>query len=168
MPPKARLTAAIAGLLYLLASLAPAQALIAREKDYQDWRLRCERQKDEDPERCFIMQIAKTKEGNRDVLRIGVRYPEPDKPAMVFLTLPLGVYLPTSLRFQIDKGETLKVPLEICLPNGCHTRMALVGELLQSLKNGRQAILTFRDSQQREIIVPISLAGFTAALAALK
>ncbi len=167
MPPNARFAAAIAGLLYLMASLAPAQAITAREKDYKDWRLRCERQKDEDPERCFIMQIARTQKDGREVLRIGVRYPEPGKPAMVFLTLPLGVYLPASLHFRIDDGETLKIPIEICLPNGCHTRMALEGALLRNLKSGRQATLVFRDSQQREIVVPISLAGFTAAFAAL-
>lgn len=164
----ARPTAALAGLLYLLASLAPAHAISAREKDYQDWRLRCERQEENDPERCFIMQIARTEKDKRDILRIGVRYPEPDKPAMVFLTLPLGVYLPPGLLLQIDEGETLRIPVEICLPNGCHTRMALEDKLLKDMKIGRQAKLAFHDSQQQQITVPVSLAGFTAAFAALK
>jgi invasion protein IalB len=87
---------------------------------------------------------------------------------MVFLTLPLGVYLPTGLLLQIDDGETLKIPVEICLPNGCHTRMALIGELLKKLRAGRMAKLAFHDSQQRRITVPVSLAGFTAAFAALR
>ncbi len=164
----ARPTAAIAILLYILSSLAPAHAITAREKDFKDWRLRCEKQNDESPERCFIMQTAKTQKDNRDVLRVGVRYPDPGKPAMVFLTLPLGVYLPSGLLLQIDDGETLRIPVEICLPNGCHTRMALEGELLKNLKSGQQAKLAFQDSQQQQITVPVSLAGFTAALAALK
>ncbi|MDA1098038.1 MAG: invasion associated locus B family protein [Proteobacteria bacterium] len=168
MLANARPIAAFAVLLYLLTGLAPAQAITAREKDFQDWRLRCEKETDESPERCFIMQIAKTLKDKRDVLRVGVRYPEPDQPAMVFLTLPLGVYLPTGLLLQIDDGETLRIPVEICLPNGCHTRMALEGELLKNLKSGRQAKLAFHDSQQKEISVPVSLAGFTAAFAALK
>ncbi len=164
----ARLIAIVSVSLYLLISLAPAQAITAREKDYQDWRLRCETKDEGGPERCFIMQIAKSAKDKRDVLRIGVRYPEPDKPAMVFLTLPLGVYLPGGLLLQIDDGETVKIPVEICLPNGCHTRMALVGDLLKSLKAGRLAKLAFHDSRQQQITVPVSLAGFTAALAALK
>lgn len=168
MPANVRPLAALAALLYFLTSLAPVHAISAREKDFQDWRLRCEREKDEDPERCFIMQIAKTEKGKREVLRIGVRYPEPDKPAMVFLTLPLGVYLPTGLLLQIDDGETLRIPVEICLPNGCHTRMALEKALLQKLKAGQQAKLAFRDSRQQQINVPVSLAGFTAAFAALQ
>ena len=168
MPVNARPIAALAVFLYIVASLAPAHAITAREKNYQDWRLRCERKNDNDPERCFIIQIARTENDKRDVLRIGVRYPEPDKPAMVFLTLPLGVYLPAGLLLQIDEGETLRIPVEICLPNGCHTRMALEGELLQNLKSGRQAKLAFRDSRQQQITVPVSLAGFTAAFAALK
>ncbi|MBT3534881.1 MAG: invasion associated locus B family protein [Rhodospirillaceae bacterium] len=168
MLPHARSVAAISAFLFLLTSLAPALAITAREKDYQDWRLRCERKDDKSPENCFIMQIAKSTKEKRDVLRIGVRYPEPEKPAMVFLTLPLGVYLPTGLQLQIDDGEKLRIPMEICLPNGCHTRMALVGELLKNLKAGQLAQLVFHDSRQQQITVPVSLAGFTAALAALK
>ena len=168
MPANARLIAALAAGLYLLTSLAPAQAISAREKDFEDWRLRCERKSDNDPERCFIMQIAKTLKDKRDILRIGVRYPESEKPAMVFLTLPLGVYLPGGLLLQIDEGEILNIPLEICLANGCHTRMALERPLLKTLKVGHQATLTFYDSRQQKITVPVSLAGFTAAYAALK
>ena len=168
MPNCVRLAAALAVPLYLLTALAPAQAISAREKDYQDWRLRCERQDDKAPERCFIMQTIKSKTKKLDILRIGVRYPEPKKPAMVFLTLPLGIYLPSGLKLRIDEGETLKILLEICLRNGCHTRMALVGDLLKSLKSGSLAQLTFRDGQQKQITVSVSLAGFTAALGALK
>ena len=168
MPANNRPIAAFAVLLYLLTSLAPAQAITAREKDFRDWRLRCAKEKDDGPERCFIMQIAKTEKDRRDVLRIGVRYPEPDKPAMVFLTLPLGVYLPTGLLLQIDDGETLRIPVEICLPNGCHTRMTLDSALLKTLKGGKAAKLAFHGSQQQKITVPVSLAGFTAAFAALK
>ncbi len=168
MPANTRAIAAVATILLALTSLAPAQAITAREKDYQDWRLRCERKTDNDPERCFIMQIAKTLKDKRDVLRVGVRYPDPDKPALVFLTLPLGVYLPGGLSLQIDDGETLRIPLEICLKNGCHTRLTLEGTLLKDLKAGQKATLVFFDAQQQQIIVPVSLAGFTAAYAALK
>ncbi|MDP6692126.1 MAG: invasion associated locus B family protein [Alphaproteobacteria bacterium] len=168
MPANARAIAALATILFALTSLAPAQAITAREKDYQDWRLRCERKSDSAPEHCFIMQIAKTLKDKRDALRIGVRYPDPDRPAMVFLTLPLGVYLPGGLTMQIDDGETLRIPLEICLKNGCHTRMDLEGTLLKDLQAGQQATLIFFDAQQQQIVVPVSLAGFTAAYAALK
>ena len=44
----------------------------------------------------------------------------------------------------------------------------LVGDLLKNMKAGSRAKLTFHDSRQQRINVPISLAGFTAALAALK
>ena len=74
--------------IFFLTIWGSAQAGSAREKDYQDWRLRCEQKNDEDPELCFILQIAKSTKEHRTALRIGVRYPEPNKPAMVFLTLP--------------------------------------------------------------------------------
>jgi invasion protein IalB len=46
--------------------------------------------------------------------------------------------------------------------------MSLEGPLLKTLKVGHQATLTFYDSRQQKITVPVSLAGFTAAYAALK
>ena len=165
--PAQFLLAALAS-TFFLAIWSPAQSGSAREKDYQDWRLRCEQKNDDAPEICFILQIAKGTKDNRAVLRIGVRYPEPNKPAMVFLTLPLGIYLPAGLLIQIDEGETLKIPVEICVPNGCHTRIDLVGDLLKNMKAGSRAKLAFYDSSQQRITVPVSLAGFTAALAALK
>ncbi len=168
MHANARFIAALAAILYFLTSLAPAQAISAREKDYQDWRLRCERKDDNAPERCFIIQVAKAMKDKRDILRIGVRYPEPEQPAMVYLTLPLGVYLPGGLLLQVDEGEILNIPVEICRPSGCHTRMALEDALLKTLKGGRQATLIFYDGRQQKITVPISLAGFSAAFAALK
>ncbi len=168
MPATARPADFLAILIYLLGSLAPAQAISAREKDFLDWRLRCERKTDNDPERCFIMQIAKTAKEKRDILRIGVRYPEPGKAAMVFLTLPLGLYLPNGLLLQIDDGETLRIPVEICLANGCHTRINLDKKLLKKLQDGSRATVVFQDSRQQKITVAVSLAGFTAAYAALK
>lgn len=165
--PAQFLTAALAS-IFFLTIWDPAQAGSAREKDYQDWRLRCEQKNDDDPELCFILQIAKSAKDKRAVLRIGVRYPEPNKPAMVFLTLPLGIYLPAGLLIQIDGGETLKIPVEICVPNGCHTRIDLVGDLLKKMKAGSRAKLAFHNSSQQRITVPVSLAGFTAALAALQ
>ena len=107
---RVQFAAAFSALLFLLIIWNPAQAASARERDFQDWRLRCERKDDNDPERCFIVQIAKSTKAKREVLRIGVRYPEPEKPAIVFLTLPLGIYLPAGLFMQIDDGETLKIP----------------------------------------------------------
>ena len=165
--PAQILTAVLAS-IFFLTIWDTAYAGSAREKDYQDWRLRCEQKSDDDPELCFILQIAKSTKENRAVLRIGVRYPEPNESAMVFLTLPLGIYLPAGLLFQIDEGETLKIPIELCVPNGCHTRIDLVGDLLKSMKAGGRAKLEFHDSRQQRITVPVSLAGFTAALAALK
>lgn len=159
-------------LLGLLAALAaaPAEAVSAREQDYQDWRLRCEKRTDADAESCVMFQAitATVKDRKQRILNVAVRYPAPEQPPMLFFSVPLGVYLPGGLLLQIDEGTALRLQIEVCNPNGCHTRLALEEPLIDDFKVGRQAKVTFQDGRQREVAVPVSLTGFTAAFKALK
>ncbi len=168
MPVHARFTALFSMLLLFFLDLSAAQAMSAREQTFKDWLMRCERKDENTPERCFILQIGKSIEDNQDVVQIVARYPVPNEPAILFMTLPLGVYLPAGLRLQIDNGENVRIDVEICIRNGCHVRVVLASELLEELRTGRHARLTFQLGWHREVKASISLAGFTAAFDALK
>jgi invasion protein IalB len=86
---------------------------------------------------------------------------------MIFI-LPLGILLPAGMTFNIDDGEKNKLPVRICLPGGCKVRMILNKKLIGALKKGNQATVTFVGGKTRkQIIVEISLNGFTKAMSAL-
>jgi invasion protein IalB len=136
-------------------------------KQYNDWILQCggEGLKED---QCYITQnISIQKSGTRSV-RVVASYQGPEnKPLMIFI-LPLGILLPAGMTFNIDDGEKNKLPVRICLPGGCKVRMILNKKLIGALKKGNQATVTFVGGKTRkQIIVEISLNGFTKAMSAL-
>lgn len=163
-----RTAAGLAALLYGLALGGEASALSARETDFQDWRVRCETP-DNGSEECMMAQAVRTEDGQANIMHITVRYPPKENAAVTYITVPLSVYLPNGLTMSIDQGKTLTLPFELCNGQGCHTRILLEDQLLQSFKNGgtvRFEFLQFVNA--KKFVATVSLKGFTAAFDALK
>ncbi|HZD27002.1 MAG TPA: invasion associated locus B family protein [Alphaproteobacteria bacterium] len=146
---------------------APAWAQSAREQSYQDWRVRCEQTSTNQPESCFMFQSVAMKQNNQRILDMAVRYPDPKQPPIAYFTLPLGIALPDGMLLQVDQGEVMRLQIEVCNRAGCHTRLQLAKAMLTSMKQGKQVKVAFDNGQRKRITVPVSLAGFTAALGAL-
>jgi invasion protein IalB len=155
--------------LALLGTASSAAALSARETDYQDWRVRCETPDDGGGEQCVMFQSVTAAERDARILNVAVRYVSDDPAPIAYVAAPLGVYLPSGLAMTIDDGNPLRLPFEFCNASGCHTRLKLEGDLLQSLKQGGSAqfvIVQFTGGKQ--FTANVSLRGFTAAFNALK
>lgn len=140
-------------------------------KEFQDWTYQCggEGLKDED---CFIMQNIFRQESEFRLLRVAVGYLGPDDSPWLFLTTPLGIFLPAGIVFNIVRmgkgGEEYKTPLHLCMPAGCRAIVRLDKELIWAMKMGGQAKVAFLDNNTRkQITVEVSLAGFTKGLEAL-
>ena len=106
--------------------------------------------------------------GNRVVLAVVGRLPNIDVPGLLIL-LPLGISLPPGTFLKIDQGEERRVPVERCESQGCRIELLLDDDLLARLKAGSRATVGFHvyDGQGKRprVDVPISLIGFSAALA---
>ena len=140
-------------------------------KEFQDWTYQCggEGLKDED---CFIMQNIFRQGSEFRLLRVAVGYLGPDDSPWLFLTTPLGIFLPAGIVFNIVRmgkgGEEYKTPLHLCMPAGCRAIVRLDKELIWAMKMGGQAKVAFLDNNTRkQITVEVSLAGFTKGLEAL-
>lgn len=119
---------------------------------------------------CIIEQIGRTAAGE-DALSFQVeKLAEPQQlngqtvSAVANIRVPLGVVLTQGLRLKIDQGETTASPFFICLPSGCRVRAPLQEALLESLRRGAKATISytlFRNGEPQEISADISLSGFT-------
>ena len=136
-------------------------------KVLQDWTLHC-RLPQPDREFCEMRQSIVNENGDRVVLAVVGRLPNPDAPGLLIL-LPLGILLPPGTYLRIDQGEEVEVPVARCERQGCQVELLLDDDLLPRLKAGSQAVVTFHVAdgrgQQLRVDVPISLIGFSAALA---
>ncbi len=137
-------------------------------KEFQDWTVRCEPAAQGKPEFCEMRQRIVDQKGNRVLLAVIGRLPQGDTPGMLIL-LPLGIALPPGAALQVDGGERQPVQVERCEKEGCRIELLLKPELAAVLKAGTKAIVSFhifdREGKVPEVNVPISLLGFSAALA---
>ena len=136
-------------------------------KQFQDWIYQCggEGLKDE---QCFIMQNIFIQESGLKLLGVAAGYLGADDSPWLFFILPLGVDLPAGMVFNVDGGEEIKAPIRICMPDGCKASVSLDKKLLNALKKGNKAKVAFIDGNtQKQIIVEISLAGFSRGFAVL-
>ena len=152
------------------APATPATAVPSGPRDgtvLQDWTLRCQLP-EPDQEICEMRQRIVDQNGNRVVLAVVGRLPNVDIPGLLIL-LPLGIALPPGTFLQIDQGEERRVQVERCESQGCRIELLLDGELLPLLKAGSQARIGFHvydgQGERPRVEVPISLIGFSAALA---
>lgn len=137
-------------------------------QEFKDWRLRCEAATEQRPEFCEMRQQIVDQDGDRVLLAAVGRLPNTDTPGLLFI-LPLGISLPPGAFLKIDQGEGQRVPVERCVQQGCRIELLLSNALLSQLKAGTRATLSFHvydgQGQRPRIDVPISLLGFSAALA---
>jgi invasion protein IalB len=175
------LAALLLGTLALIGDPAPAlaQATEAPEgrdpragprdgQEFQDWQLRCERATEQRPEFCEMRQRIVDQDGNRVVLAVVGRLPTIDRLGLLFI-VPLGIALPPGAFLKIDQGEEQPVPVERCDQQGCRIELVPDEGLLTRLKAGTRATVSFHvydgQGERPRVDVPISLLGFSAALA---
>jgi invasion protein IalB len=134
------------------------------------WEVVCSTAK---PDQCRMRQIGQTADGKKAlIVHIGKLVDAKTKdgkpiPAAVRITTPLGSILRAGIKIQIDGTEPQTGSFEVCIPNGCIVSDAISDEYLSRLKSGTIMKMTFNVLQQGEVIVDISLAGFTKAFKAL-
>jgi invasion protein IalB len=152
----------------LVIGLSVLPAWAQTEEQYKDWTYRCDPAEGDLPERCFIVQTVKDPESGQDLAQMAIGF-VPDQPDPVaIISLPLGIYLPPGVGLKVDENEPIRVPVEICDRGGCRTGITLKDPLRSSMKKGVTARILVQDGSRQPAGLPISLSGFTAALAALE
>ncbi len=162
---------ALGGLL-MAVGLVGAEPALAQPKDgqiFQDWGINCiKNPKDPEDRFCTIAYVAVNKETDKPFLKINVGYPPDAQIPRAVIAVPLVVDLQPGLTLQIDDGEAVVLPFEICNPGGCQVHVKLKRALLSQMQQGAGGKIVLQIPPQRKLTVPFSLKGFTEALAALR
>ncbi len=137
------------------------------EETFGDWSLICTTAVENRV--CQIVQTANQNESGKLVFQTAVGYvSDSDKPIM-YLTAPLGIFLPRGISvFVDDEQDGLKATVQRCDPNGCLGVLALENETIEKLKRGQEARMIFGASAQQNVSIPVSLTGFTRAFDSLE
>ena len=88
--------------------------------------------------------------------------PGQESRLLAVAAVPLGVLLPFGLTWQIDGGKPIRVPFMLCDPTSCATQLVINEAYVNSLKKGGKLKLTAKNRQNKDLVIDINLAGFTA------
>ena len=93
-------------------------------------------------------------------------YAAPALP-LAILGLPLNVHLPGQVRLVLE-GANLALSFQRCVPAGCFAMVELDAPTMQRLRaEPAQARMVFLDAARQEVSLPVPMAGFARAQAAL-
>jgi invasion protein IalB len=155
---------------------APAPASPATEApqrttaSYGDWVLQCETQTGPPVQKiCDMAQTTQVQGKNLPFSRVALARPEKNQPVKLVVQVPINVTVAPNVRLQIDDTDAgVTVRFARCLPLGCFAEFDLKDEEMKKLRaasgNGK---LTFADSTNHEVAIPVSFNGFGQAFEAL-
>jgi invasion protein IalB len=169
---KARLSA-LTRVFVLAAFLAAAEAPPANAQEpprtvFGDWQLRC------DPvpgggEQCAAAQrVAAADRGDVWLDAFLFKPPEDDGAFILSILVPLQVILTKGIGIRIDDDADVSwFYFRSCSVDGCVAPIPLDDDLRSAMRNGGEALFIIFFEDDVGIGVPLSLAGFSAAIDAL-
>jgi len=137
--------------------------------EFTDWVLRCVRtESGNDP--CQLYQLLTDQQGN-SVAEISV-FPLPEgqqAEAGVTIITPLETLLTEQIMLRVDQGQAKRYPFTFCAPVGCVSRIGLLPDEVNSFRRGTRAQVRIvpAAAPDQEVLLDISLSGFTAGFQAL-
>jgi invasion protein IalB len=118
-------------------------------------------------ETCALVQSVSAEDRNNVGLTVYFqRFSNGTRVLRVFA--PLGVLLPPGLGLKIDDKDVGHAPFLRCHSFACYAQVVAEDKLVEQLRAGKTAIFIIFQTEEQGIGIPISLAGFDQALAALK
>ena len=143
----------------------PADGVIRGQ--HGDWQVVC---KPPPPgaknEVCALVQSVTAQDRNNVGLTIYFqRFSNGTQVLRIFA--PLGVLLPPGVGLKIDDADVGHAPFHRCQSFACYAQVTVDEKLLGQLSTGKTAIFIIFQTEEAGIGIPISLAGFPEAIAAL-
>lgn len=114
---------------------------------------------------CVMEQRVVMSNTGQLLAAVTVRMPADSQTPVLMVRTPFGLHLPAGLKLAVDDNPVAALPLQTCDGSGCYAGDVVSAELLEALKRGTTLSVTFQDTTQRDIAVPVSLNGFSAAYA---
>lgn len=144
---------------------------VTREARFDSWGLTCAVSKNEagqPEERCMISQLVYTNPQQAQVvLGISVDYGDSSKvPTMRARFSPAAVQK-AGIGIKIDAQPEMRLAIGDCNEQRCEAVGRLSPEVLKLWRNGKMAQLAFLQQGGKQMLLPVSLAGFGNALTAL-
>jgi invasion protein IalB len=136
---------------------------------FEDWTLRCETQGNPAVKNCELVQAVTAPGQNQPITQIAIGRAKPKDAMKIVFQLPVNVWIATGVSFLIEvKGQPVAATMRWCNPAGCFADADLSNDHLKRMRAATaQGRFGFKDATRRDVNIPVSFKGFSAALDAL-
>ena len=140
----------------------PTKTDLKSEK-FSDWTVQCGTADGE--KRCVMGQAIQQQVSEKAAVSIAIEIGRigGKKELGMIITAPLGIPLPPGIQLKIDAGEPIRIPYQICTPEGCLAVTQMDTKLVTRLKKGKEAKIGIILDGKNGIAFPISRTGFSKA-----
>jgi len=131
-----------------------------------DWALRCLKAEEGSVDPCQLYQLLNDESGNSVAEMSLFPIPNGERAAAgATIVVPLETFLTEQVTLSIDDGAARRYPFTFCNSAGCVARVGFTAEEIDQFKRGNQATMRIvpAAAPDEEVILTISLSGFTAA-----
>lgn len=140
----------------------------AKPADANPWAVNCSSGSATAELQCQVSQnLTEAKSGQR-VLTVTVRRDNGNGGLAMLLALPHGLFLPSGASFQIDQGQKTVLAIQTSDQNGAYAATPLSADIIKTMKSGTNLNIGMESVTRKPVTIPVSLAGFTAAVAKLE
>jgi invasion protein IalB len=155
---------ALFGAVY--ASSAAAQNLTSEQ--FKDWTIRCQAIPESRDKLCEMIQSISQNTTGKTLAQIALGRKDSNSPWLSFLLVPLGVDIPFGVYLVHENGLEDRAMVVRCTNAGCRARWSPNDASIAAMKAGSASQLVFRNIENKAVRIPLSMSGFTAALAKLQ
>ena len=134
---------------------------------YGPWSMLCDTPAGAAFEQCAIMQNVVAADRPDIGLSVVVLKTADGKSRILRVLAPLGVLLPNGLGLFIDGTDRGRAYFVRCFADGCYAEVVLEDALISELSKGKSAIFTVFQTPEEGVGIPVDLAKFREAFAAL-
>lgn len=149
--------------------LLPLSALSAQSsniRDYGSWSVECHGKDGAAP--CVATQVvAQDPEAKNVVLGVIVETREAGQLPLLTFRFTNQAFRPAGAGIKIDEYEPYRAPISACDDAVCEVRAELAQEMMDKMRSGNILVFAFFLSKDEQASFPVSLNGFSQAIAAL-
>lgn len=138
------------------------QSTVARDP----WTVRCSEPTDKAPKECEVFQRLILQKTGQRIVEFAVGFPQSKETKGKIrgaIIMPLGILLTEDPVMQIDDGKKFKFKVRYCTNAGCYAFLDLNDSILESIKKGREIVLTARTFAGQPLEIKMALDGFSGA-----
>ncbi|MFT5720674.1 MAG: invasion protein IalB [Motiliproteus sp.] len=147
----------------LLLPFSTAYAAANSGDKFGDWLFECQALA-ANKTNCMLSQTLINKESKQRVLRLALSNIQDSKGLVLIAVLPLGIYLPSGVTLNTEKGTVIPLNLQTCTQQGCIATSALSSKHIKAIKAENELVVAFSVNKNTPVTLPVSLNGVSAGL----